>query len=84
MVTADTAVTVELPAPDVRLTVFPLTGCPEASLSVTVMVEVLVPFASTLLSDAVTVDVPAFTAPAVKLTPAVCVTVILSVTSFAV
>ena len=80
----DTSVTVELPATGVRLTVFPLTGCPPVSLSVTVTVEVLVPFASTFKGAAVTVDVPALTAPIVKLTPAVCVIGILSVTSFAV
>ena len=62
---------VELPIPCARDTVLPLTGLLFASLSVTVIVEVDVPSAVTEVGLAATVDVPAFTAPAVKVTAAV-------------
>jgi hypothetical protein len=75
---------VELPVPCDKVTVFPLTGLLCASWSVTVMVEVVEPSAVTEVGLALTVDVPAFTAPAVKVTVAVWVMVTLSVLSVAV
>jgi hypothetical protein len=69
------------PREDPRLTVLPLTGLPFASRSVTVMVDVATPSATTVVGLAVTVDALADTAPAVKVTKAVWVTVIVSVVS---
>src|SRR5439155_3089992 len=54
------------------------------SLSVTVIVEVAVPSATTDAGEADTVDCAAVTAPAVNVTVAVCVTVTVSVVSVAV
>jgi hypothetical protein len=62
---------VELPAPCDRVTVLPLTGLLFASKSVTVIVEVVVPSAVTEAGLALTVDLAALTAPAVKVTVAV-------------
>jgi hypothetical protein len=78
------AETVELPAPCASVTVFPPIARLLASLSVTVIVEVVVPSAVTEGGLALTVDVPAFTGPTVKLTVAVWVTLILSLESLAV
>jgi hypothetical protein len=50
---------------ELRLTVLPLTGLPFASRKVTVIVEAATPSATTVVGLAVTVDVPASTAPAV-------------------
>jgi hypothetical protein len=75
---------VTVPSVAARLTVLPLTGFPFASRNVTVIVEVPTPSATTLVGLAVTVDTLADTAPAVKVTEAVWVTVIVSVVSVAV
>ena len=72
------------PRDDVRLTALPLTGLLFASRKVTVIVEVAIPSAATVAGLAVTVDAVADTAPAVNVTDAVCVTVIVSVVSVAV
>ena len=79
-----TVVIVELPVPAVRDTVLPLTGLLFASSNVTVIADVLELSAVTDVGLAVTVDLLGLTAPTVKLTVAVCVTVIVSVVSFAV
>jgi hypothetical protein len=73
-----------VPSVAARLTVFPLTGLLFASRSVTVTVDVATPSAATLAGLAVTLEALADTAPAVKVTAAVCVTVIVSVVSVAV
>ena len=75
-----------VPGPDVlaRVTVLPETGLLLASLSVTVIVEVVLPSAVTEAGEADTADWAAVTAPAVKVTVAVCVTVTVSVVSVAV
>jgi hypothetical protein len=75
---------VSVPNVVARLTVLPLTGLLFASRKVTVIVEVATPSAVTLAGLAVTVDALAETAPAVNVTEAVCVTVIVSVVSVAV
>ena len=62
----------------------PETGFDWASFSVTVTVEVVEPSAVTEAGAAVTVDCAAVTAPAVKVTAAVWVTVTESVVSVAV
>jgi len=72
------------PREEARVAVFPLTGLPLPSRSVTVMVNVATPSAVTVAGLAVTVDVVADTAPAVKVTDAVCVIVTVSVVSVAV
>jgi hypothetical protein len=72
------------PREEVRLTVFPLTGLPLLSRSVTVIIDVATPSAATVPGLTATVDVVADTAPAVNVTAAVCVTVTLSVVSVAV
>ena len=59
------------PRLDARVTVFPETGFPFTSFRVTVMVEVAVPFATTEVGEAATVDCAAVTGPAVKVTVAV-------------
>ena len=79
-----TVVIVEPPSPCVSDTSLPATGCPEASISVTVIVEVELPSATTLAAFAATVDADALTGPTPKLTPAVCVSVVPSVVSVAV
>ncbi len=56
---------VELPLPAVSVTVLPLTGLLFTSLSVTVIVEVVEPSATTDAGLAFTVDAAALTAPAV-------------------
>ena len=66
---------VETPSPWVSVTALSLTGFSFASLSVTVIVEVASPLAATLGSLAVTVDLPADTAPAVNVTSGFCVIV---------
>ena len=77
-------VIVELPLPAANETVLPLTGWLLPSKSVAVIVEVVVPSAVTDVGLALNVDALALTAPAVKLTAAVCVTVMLSALSVAV
>jgi hypothetical protein len=72
------------PRDDARVTALPLTGLLLVSRSVTVSVEVATPSAVTVVGLAVTVDAVADTAPAVKVTDAVWVTVMLSVVSVAV
>jgi hypothetical protein len=72
------------PRDEVSVTVLPLTGLLFASRKITVMVEVATPSAVTVVGLAVTDDAVADTAPAVKVTLAVCVTVIVSVMSVAV
>lgn len=54
---------VELPVPCDRVTVLPLTGLLFASSSVTVMVEVVEPSATTEVGLALAVEVPELTAP---------------------
>ena len=72
-------------APCESLTFLPLTGWLNESLSVTVIVEVVVPSAGTATGLALTVEAEALTAPTVKFTLAVCVTArLLSVVSVAV
>jgi len=82
----DAALIVGVPGPLVfaNVTVFPDTGFPLASFSVTVIVEVVEPSATTDVGNAVTVDRPASPGVVVKFTVAVCVTVTLSVVSVAV
>jgi hypothetical protein len=72
------------PREDARVTVLPLTGLLFASRKVIVSVDVVVPSAVTVVGLAVTVDAVADTGPAVNVTDAVCVTVMLSVVSVAV
>ena len=84
LVTPETVVIVEEPLPLASVTVLPEMGCNCASISVTVTVEVATPFAVTDVGEALTVDWAAVTGPAVKLTVAVWVTVIVSVVSVAV
>ncbi len=72
------------PREDDNVTVFPLTGLPLPSRSVTVMSEVAVPFAVRVVGLALTDEVVADTAPAVNVTAAVCVSVRVSVVSVAV
>ena len=59
--------------PDVlaSVTLLPETGLPFASFKVTVIVEMVKPSATTDVGDATTVDVPALTEPATKVTVAV-------------
>jgi len=76
--------TVEVPPPAVKVTFLPLTGWLNASRSVTVIVDVVTPSATTEAGLEVTVDAPALTGPAVKATVAVGDMVIVSVVSFAV
>ena len=73
-----------VPSVAARLTVFPLTGLLFASRKVTVIVDAVVPSATTLAGLAVTVEAVADTAPAVNVTDAVWVSVIVSVVSVAV
>jgi hypothetical protein len=73
-----------VPSVAARLTVFPLTGLLFASRSVTVIVDVAIPSAVTVVGLAVTVEAVADTAPAVNVTEAVCVSVTVSVVSVAV
>ena len=63
LVVAETAVMVEWPAPWPRLTTWPETGVPEASSSVTVMVDVAVPLSATEVGEATVVEVAAETGP---------------------
>jgi hypothetical protein len=72
------------PRDDRRVTVFPLTGLPLVSRSVTVIVVVDTPSAVTVLGLAVTVDVAAETLPGMNVAVAVCVTVTPSDVSIAV
>jgi hypothetical protein len=72
------------PREELRLTVLPATGLPLASNSVTVIVEVATPSAVTVAGLADTVEVVGDTAPAVKVTAAVWVMVMVSVVSVAV
>ena len=58
-----TTLMLEFPLPAVNETALPLTGLLLASLSVTVMVEIVVPSAGTDVGLALTVDVVAETAP---------------------
>ena len=82
--TPETVVIVEEPPALASVTVLPATGFDCASLSVTVTVEVVEPSAVTDAGAAATVDCAAVTAPAVKVTDAVWVTVTESVVSVAV
>ena len=82
--TPETVVIVEEPPPFASVTVLPETGFELTSLSVTVIVEVVTPFAVTEAGAAETVDWAAVTAPAANVTVAVCVTVTESVVSVAV
>jgi hypothetical protein len=75
---------VEEPPDLASVTVLPATGLDCASRSVTVTVEPVEPSAVTDAGAADTDDCAAVTAPAVKVTPAVCVTVTESVVSVAV
>jgi hypothetical protein len=72
------------PREEASVTVLPLTGLPLPSRKVTVIVEIAVPSAVTVVGLAVTVDTVGDTAPTVNVTAAVCVTVMLSVVSVAV
>ncbi len=67
-----TVVMMDAPAPWFSVTVWPEAGLPEASSRVTVMVELLVPFAVTLVGDATMVDLPGLvvdvTGPVVNVT----------------
>ena len=80
----ETVVIVEEPPHFASVTVLPETGCDWASFRVTVIVELATPFAVTDAGAALTVDWAAVTGPTVKVTVAVCVTVIASVVSVAV
>ena len=71
------------PRLEASVTVLPATGLLLASFKFTVIVEAVTPSAVTDVGDAVTVETPALTAPAVKVTVAVWVTVILSLVSVA-
>jgi len=84
LVVPETVVMVEEPLPLARVTVLPETGLELASLRVTVMVEVVLLSATIEVGEAETVDWAAVTGPAVKVTVAVWVTVIVSVVSVAV
>jgi predicted transglutaminase-like cysteine proteinase len=79
-------VMVGLPEPEVlaSVTVLPDTGLLLASFNVTVIVEVVLPFAVTDVGVADTVDCAAVTGPTVNVTVAVAVTVTVSVVSVAV
>jgi hypothetical protein len=84
-VAAAGGVSVSMPPRDeARLTALPATGLPLASRSVTVIVDVATPSATTVVGLAVTVEALADTAPAVKVTLAVGMSVTVSVTSVAV
>ena len=72
------------PRLEARVTVFPATGLELASLSVTVIVEVVLPSATTEAGLALTVDWAAVGVPAAKVTVAVCVISRVSVESVAV
>jgi hypothetical protein len=72
------------PRDDAKVTVLPLTGLLLVSRKVIVIVDVVVPSATTVVGAAATVEVVGETAPAVNVTAAVCVTVIASVVSVAV
>jgi len=78
-------VMVGLPEPELlaSVTVLPDTGLLWASFNVTVIVEVVLPSAATVVGEAATADCAAVTAPAVNVTVAVCVTVTVSVVSVA-
>ena len=81
---AATGAVVELPLPAASVTVSPLTGLLFRSLSVTVIVEVVDPSATTDVGLAPTVELPAVTGPGVNVTVAVRVIVTLAVVSVAV
>ena len=83
-VVPETVVIVEEPPPWASVTVWPATGLAKASLAVTVIVAVAVPLAATVPGAAETVELVASTAPEVKLTVAVWLTVTESVVSVAV
>ena len=61
----------------------PVRSLPRASFSRTVTVDVDVPFATIEVGEAVTVDAVSEATPGTKVTVAVCVTVIASVSSVA-
>ena len=82
--TPETVVIVEEPPDLASVTVLPATGFDCASRSVTVIVELVEPSAVTDAGAAATDDCAAVTAPATKLTDAVCATVTESVVSCAV
>ncbi len=69
----ETVVMIGVPGPEVwaRLTFLPGTPLPVASFKVTVMVAASEPSAGTTSGEATTVEVPALTAPTVKVTLAV-------------
>ena len=84
LVTPETVVIVEEPPHLASVTVLPATGLLLASRRVTVTVEVVEPSAVTEAGAAETPDCAAVTAPGVKVTVAVWVTVTESVVSVAV
>ena len=69
-VTPETVVIVDEPPPFASVTVLPAIRCDCASLSVTVIVEVVAPSATTEPGAALTVDWAAVTGPTVKVTDA--------------
>ena len=80
----ETVAIVELPGPWSSEIALPATGWPEASFSVTVIVDVVELSATRLVGLAVTVETDAEAGPTPKFTPAVCVSVTESVASVAV
>jgi hypothetical protein len=72
------------PREEASVTVLPATGLLLPSRKVIVIVDVVTPFATTVVGAAATVDVVADTAPMTNVTAAVCVIVIVSVVSVAV
>ena len=75
-VVPDTVVIVDDPPPLASDTVLPEAALPLTSFRVTVMVEVVVPFAVTDPGDAETVDWAAVGRPGLNVTEAVCSTVV--------
>jgi hypothetical protein len=80
----DAAEITELPEPAASVTALPDTGLPLASFNVTVMVEVVDPFAVTLVGEAETVETVADTGPPWKVTDGAWVIVVASLVSVAV
>ena len=72
LVTPETVVIVEEPPDFASVTVLPATPVEWESLSVTVIVEVVLPSAATVAGAALTVDCAAVGTPSVKSTVAVC------------
>ena len=74
-----TAVITELPVAALKLTVLPDTGLPAPSFSVTVIVEVLIPFAATDAGLALTVESVGLMAVTIKLAVEVASAVLVAV-----